>query len=65
MLQNQTEKASKIQEYLTKGDAYTAQAIEEEFFWSIDMAVRDLIELGFQVETKRFSDLTWGVAARK
>ena len=65
MLQNQAEKASKIQEYLTKGDAKTAQAIDEEFFWSIDTARLDLNELGFQVETKRFSDLTWGVAARK
>ena len=65
MLQNQAEKASKIREYLTKGDAKTAQAIEEEFFWSIDTAVPDLKELGFQVETTRFSDLSWGVVARK
>jgi putative AdoMet-dependent methyltransferase len=65
MLQNQAEKASKIQEYLAKGDAKTAQAIEEEFFWSIDTAVLDLNELGFQVETTRFSDLSWGVVARK
>jgi putative AdoMet-dependent methyltransferase len=65
MLQNQEEKLSKIQEYLSKGDAKTAQAIEEEFFWSIDAAKADLIVLGFQVETKRFSDLSWGVVARK
>jgi putative AdoMet-dependent methyltransferase len=65
MLRNQEEKPSKIQDYLTKGDAKTAQAIEEEFFWSIDAAKVDLIELGFQVETKRFSDLSWGVVARK
>ena len=65
MLQNQDEKASKIQEYLAKADAKTAQAIEEEFFWSIDAAKADLIGLGFQVETKRFSDLSWGVVARK
>jgi putative AdoMet-dependent methyltransferase len=65
MLQNQKQKVSKIQEYLTKGDAKTAQAIEEEFFWPVDTAKADLIELGFQVETKRFSDLSWGVVARK
>jgi putative AdoMet-dependent methyltransferase len=65
MLQKQEEKLSKIQEYLSKGDAKTAQAIEEEFFWSIDAAKADLIVLGFQVETKRFSDLSWGVVARK
>jgi putative AdoMet-dependent methyltransferase len=65
MLRNQEEKPSKIQDYLTKGDAKTAQAIEEEFFWSIDAAKTDLIELGFQVATKRFSDLSWGVVARR
>jgi putative AdoMet-dependent methyltransferase len=65
MLQNQEEKNSKIREYLTKGDAKTAQAIDEEFFWLIDIAVRDLVELGFQVETKRFSDLSHGIVARK
>jgi putative AdoMet-dependent methyltransferase len=65
MVRHQEEKISKIQEYLTKADAKTAQAIEEEFFWSIDTAKADLIELGFQVETKRFSDLSWGVVARK
>ena len=65
MLRNQEEKVSKTQEYLTKGDAKTAQAIEEEFFWSIGTAKVNLIEIGFQVETKRFSDLSWGVAARK
>jgi len=65
MLRNQEEKVSKTQEYLTKGDAKTAQAIAEEFFWSIDAAKVNLIEIGFQVETKRFSDLSWGVAARK
>jgi putative AdoMet-dependent methyltransferase len=65
MLQNQEEKVSKTQDYLTKGDAKTAQAIEEEFFWSIDAAKVNLMELGFQVETKRFSDLSWGLAARR
>jgi putative AdoMet-dependent methyltransferase len=65
MLQNQEQKTSKIREYLAKGDAKTAQAIEEEFFWAIDAAVPDLIEIGFQVETKRFSDLSWGIVARK
>src|SRR5260221_12984984 len=61
MLQNQAEKASKIQEYLTKGDAKTAQAIEEEFFWSIDTAVPDIKKIGIQVDNKRLSDLFLGV----
>ena len=65
MLQNQEEKAVKIQEYLRENDEKTALAIEEEFFWSIDAAIRDLIELGFQVDTRRFSDLSWGVVAKR
>jgi putative AdoMet-dependent methyltransferase len=65
MLQNQEVKLSKIQEYRSQSDTRTAQAIEEEFFWSIDATKADLIVLGFQVEIKRFSDLSWGVVARK
>jgi putative AdoMet-dependent methyltransferase len=65
MVQNETERASKIREYLSKGDAKTAQALEEEFFWLMDVTIQGLIELGFQVETKRFSDLSWGVVALK
>ena len=65
MVQNQTEKVSKIREYLSKGDVKTAQALEEEFFWLIDVATQDLSEIGFLVEAKRFSDLPWGVVALK
>src|SRR5258708_12961286 len=55
MLQNQAEKASKIQEYLTKGDAKTAQAIEEEFFWSIDTPVRPPKNTRFHQKTPHSS----------
>jgi putative AdoMet-dependent methyltransferase len=65
MVQNQEEKSARIHEYLSKGDVKTAQALEEEFFWLIDVAVRDLIELGFRVATNRFSDLSWGIVAAK
>lgn len=65
MLQNQEEKASKIKQYLGQGDRKTAQALEEEFFWSIDAAVADLIKLGFQIETRRFSELSHGILAKK
>jgi putative AdoMet-dependent methyltransferase len=65
MVQNKEEKDSKIDEYLAKGDAKTAQALQEEFFWSIDTATAELSRLGFQIETKRFSDLSYGIAAKK
>jgi putative AdoMet-dependent methyltransferase len=65
MLQNGGEKALEIQKYLLNGDAKTAQALDEEFFWSIDAAVLDLANLGFKVQTRRFSDLSHGIVAEK
>ncbi|HYZ71496.1 MAG TPA: class I SAM-dependent methyltransferase [Chthoniobacterales bacterium] len=65
MLQNDSEKREKIHQYLAKGDRATAQAISEEFFWSLDTAIADLKRLGFQTRVKRFSDLSYGVIARK
>ena len=65
MLQNGGEKALEIQKYLLNGDAKTAQALDEEFFWSIDATVLDLANLGFKVQTRRFSDLSHGIVAEK
>jgi len=65
MVQNGSEKEEKIQHYLAKGDRATAQDISEEFFWSLDTAIADLKRLGFKVRTERFSDLSYGVIARK
>ena len=65
MVQNDCEKEEKIHQYLAKGDRATAQAISEEFFWSLDRAIADLQRLGFKVRAERFSDLSYGVIARK
>jgi putative AdoMet-dependent methyltransferase len=65
MVQNSSEKEEKIQQYLTNGDQATAQAISEEFFWLLDIAIADLKRLGFNVKAERFSDLSYGVIARK
>ena len=65
MVQNSEAKALKIQEYLAARDSKTAQDIKEEFFWLIDDAVADLSQLGFLVRTRRFSDLSHGIVAKK
>jgi putative AdoMet-dependent methyltransferase len=65
MVQNSSEKEAKIRQYLTEGDQATAQAINEEFFWSLDTAIGGLERLGFDVRVRRFSDLSYGVIARK
>lgn len=65
LMVNSSEKENKIQQYLANGDQATAQAISEEFFWLLDLAIGDLERLGFQVSTARFSDLSYGVIAEK
>jgi len=65
MVQNSSEREEEIQKYLAKGDPATAQAISEEFFWSLDTAIDDLKRLGFKVRAERFSDLAYGVIAQK
>jgi cyclopropane fatty-acyl-phospholipid synthase-like methyltransferase len=45
-------------------DDSVAGAIREEFFWDLETAVPRLERLGFAVEVRRFSELSWGVAAR-
>ena len=40
-----------------------AAEIEDEFFWDLERSVAELIRLGFEVETERISELSWGVSA--
>lgn len=65
MAQNPDHKREKIQYYRLKGDQNTALGIAEEFFWLIDLAVSQLQALSFHVQTTRFSDLSYGIVARK
>jgi putative AdoMet-dependent methyltransferase len=65
MVQNEVERHAKLDSYLAKGDELTAKAIKEEFFWVIDVAVQDLRSFGFQVGMKRFSDLSYAIAAKR
>jgi putative AdoMet-dependent methyltransferase len=65
MVQSTSEREEKIQKYLAEGDTATAQAISEEFFWSLDKVIEDLKHLGFKIRTERFSDLSYGVIAQK
>ncbi|MEM7248009.1 MAG: class I SAM-dependent methyltransferase [Acidobacteriota bacterium] len=57
-------RAAFLDDLREKGKANVAAAIEEEFFWSVARNVERLEELGFAVETKQFSRLSWGIAAR-
>lgn len=65
MFRNETERIARLSAYRSTGRADLADDIEEEFFWDVDMAAAQLHALGFAVETRQFSDLSWGVAIRK
>lgn len=38
---------------------------DDEFYWYIDDETKKLKEIGFQIEIKRFSDLSWGIYGEK
>lgn len=45
-------------------DPSVAGSIREESYWDLSTAVPALERLGFAAVTRRFSDLSWGLAAR-
>jgi putative AdoMet-dependent methyltransferase len=65
MLENQTAELAMIQTYKELKKFSVSEAIEEEWFWYVDSAVSGMEALGFEVTGKRFSDLSWAIAAVK
>lgn len=62
MLENAAAREGLFAKYAA--DPSVADSIREESYWDVASAVPALERLGFSVETRRFSDLSWGVAAR-
>lgn len=54
-----------IEKYQQEGMLGLVADFEDEFFWFVDQADDSLTTLGFEIEVKQFSDLSWGIAARK
>jgi putative AdoMet-dependent methyltransferase len=50
--------------FAERGEQDVVDAIDEEFFWLLDDALPALLSCGFRVETRRFSELSWGVCCR-
>jgi ubiquinone/menaquinone biosynthesis C-methylase UbiE len=65
MTENTQVESELISKYRADGNHNVAGAMEEEFFWFVDSAVAGMKELGFDPEAKRFSDLSWGIVAKK
>jgi len=51
--------------FRASGHPEVAVDMDEEFFWRVEPSVMALADLGFDVQTERFSDLSWGITARK
>lgn len=65
MLENAAARRDKIGQYRKIGNDIVAEAFDEEFFWHLDEALAALRNLGFQVQWKRFSDLSYGIVGHK
>lgn len=65
MLERREVEASTVQRFRASEQHAVAEAIEEEWFWYVDTAVAGLNRLGFETAQRRFSDLSWGIAATK
>ncbi|HVS15693.1 MAG TPA: class I SAM-dependent methyltransferase [Thermoanaerobaculia bacterium] len=46
-----------------RGDVELAETVEDEFFWILDRELPRWIAAGLRVETRRLSELSWGVLA--
>ena len=49
---------------IAEGKRALAEDIDDEYFWLVDHATAALEGLGFVVESRQFSDLSWGIVAR-
>ena len=65
MFESVRERELARERYLERGLPVVAEAIEEEFFWLLDLDRPALEAAGFTVSTRRFSDLSWGLVAER
>lgn len=65
MFANREEREAILSRYREADGEDLAAELEDEFPWDVEAASRVLEEIGFQVETKRFSELSWGILAGK
>ena len=65
MFENEDARQKTLRAYRASGRSELADEIEDEFFWDVESASRGLRGLGLEVETRRFSELSWGIGARR
>ena len=65
MFENEAARREILGRYRSSGRGELAGDIEAEFFWDVARAAGALRGLGLHVEAKRFSELSWGIAAER
>lgn len=65
MFENNLMKNEIIQHFNKIGHKGIAKDIEDEFYWDIETAIRELEEIGFKTEVKKISKLSFGIIAKK
>ena len=65
MVESADQLANKVTRYRNEGYEDVATALEEEFFWHLTEAICELERVGFQVSWIQFSDLSYGILAKK
>jgi putative AdoMet-dependent methyltransferase len=65
MFESRATEAALLAGYEQSGRQALSESIRDEFFWFVDECVEQLVDLGFTVTQRRFSELSWGIVARK
>lgn len=65
MIESAAALQSTILRYRKSGHEVVAEALEEEFFWHLRESIDELESVGFSVEWKKFSDLSYGIVAKR
>ena len=65
MFENDRHRQHYLEGLRRAGHAALADEIEDEFFWDAAQGAAELEALGFGVTVKRFSELSWGMSARR
>ena len=65
MFENRAAKRKLTKIFKKLGNRGVTESFEEEFFWFIDKALESFRSLGLHADARRFSDLSWGIVAKK
>ena len=65
MFENNNEKRLLIKQFRQKKITWLIDIMKKEFYWNIEISIKELSRIGFKCKTYRFSDLSWVIEAVK